>query len=172
MRQCKDDQGQIVQCTTELNADAHDPHKHGQQTNVATWPKGRRWLYLEDPSAFLKESACDISKPFTSQDLSNRKSIETRGRWLDLLSTWVLFVLYKKKVASLKDHKTQKQPTYLHQAETITLLCVCASKTLLNGVNWLLILFADHLSMSLPCAFSPAQRAKSLLYLYSDQTSA
>lgn len=165
MRQCKDDQGQIVQCTTELNADAHDPHKHGQQTNVATWPKGRRWLYLEDPSAFLKESACDISKLFTSQDLSNRKSIETRGRWLDLLST-----LQKKwqfwKITKLKNN----QPIYTKLRRS--LYCVCASKTLLKGVNWLLILFADHLSMSLPCAFSPAQRAKSLLYLYSDQTSA
>ena len=35
------------------------------------------------------------------------------------------FEYFTKKVASLKDHKTQKQPTYLHQTETITLLCVC-----------------------------------------------
>ncbi len=124
---------------------------------------GSFWLLgltpMRQPGDHQVTSLGDISK--TSQTGNPWKP---RGRWVSVLST------LQKKVATLNDPKTPKQPIYTKLRRSFYCACVCASKTLLRGVDWLLILVADHLFMSM--SIPSSQLAKCLLYLYSNQTSA
>lgn len=115
--------------------------------STQTWPTNKCSHLTKRKTRALLRSASLLERVslWYFQTLYKQEIHRNQGSW------GRPFEYFTKKVASLKDDKTQKQPM---------------------GVNWLLILVADHLFMSLPCPFSPAQLAKSLLYLYSDQTSA